>query len=159
LNRSESFSRIQSVSFELHAPIEGLSQAVQHYNIESHFTHQEHLSKLLKGLCEKLPNIQRLTVFAWLTVPQIEQALFGPTSVRWLTAVQKIPVGKTFAISRFVDFDNHWQKHQGTESEEERNEKQMDWERKLTLHMMPDSFSVGTTNDLPEHLGLGWLFG
>lgn len=94
-----------------------------------------------------------------MTVPEIENALNNPGSQRWITALWKVVVGKKFDFQLLIAF---WHPHDSYRCPELSATKMdclhMEWQDRLRVILMPASLSVGTTNDLPEDLGLKSLF-
>ncbi|TGO54615.1 hypothetical protein BCON_0104g00120 [Botryotinia convoluta] len=111
-----------------------------------------HTQKYVDGRCVKLflkklhnfPNIESLTVFLQIQDTDLADLMHSPGAYRWANALREITFAKCFNVQ--------FKMLKGMSSKEP--DCHAVYRRRLRQLLMPECLCYGTTDDVPDHLGI-----
>ncbi|ESZ94840.1 hypothetical protein SBOR_4800 [Sclerotinia borealis F-4128] len=112
--------------------------------------------RFLKGF-DDLPNIEDLTVFVQIHVQDLKHLLQNPGSYGWANALRGVTFAKYFDV-RLKVFDLVPKDYQRAPMSKAENIQLAIYRQRLWQLLMPEVLCSGTTDDIPDHLGLFEMF-
>ncbi|KAI9640026.1 hypothetical protein NHQ30_011588 [Ciborinia camelliae] len=130
-----------------------------HENVMKRSINGCQFKKFLKGL-DNLPNIESLTVYIQMDSEYCLDLLQSPEAHTWVNALREVTFVKSFDLKTavFVYARPTTIQKPSPDQKEESAKFRARYDKRLCQLLMPKILCYGTTDDVPDHLGLRQLF-